>query len=159
MRLRPECSVSYPMMLEYYESLFNGDLGFDLAAEFHEDTRLGPLYISDTTGQIGWGERPNIGWPPPGDLAAEEAFSVYDHPPVWIFRKSDRYTSENTRALLESVDLSQVVVQNPLEATQARNGLMLSEVERANQQAGGTFREVFNVDGTLSKHPWLAALT
>ncbi len=154
----PRMPMTYPLMMKYYESLFNGALGFELVAQFHEDTRLGPLYISDTTAQIGWGERPSIGWPPPGELAAEEAFSVYDHPPVWIFRKTDAYDSAATRALLERVDLSNVVVQNPLEATQARNGLMMSDYERGLQEAGGTFSEVFAIDGALSRNPWLAAV-
>ncbi|MCL4805834.1 MAG: glycosyltransferase family 39 protein [Anaerolineae bacterium] len=154
----PRMPLTYPLMMKYYESLFNGALGFDLVAQFNEDTRLGPLYISDTTAQLGWGEQPAIGWPPPGELAAEEAFSVYDHPPVWIFRKNDRYDSQAARALLESVDLSNVIVQNPLEATEARNGLMLSATDAAAQQAGGTFSEVFNIDGALSQRPWLGAL-
>ena len=89
--------------------------------------QIGPLYISDTTGQIGWGEMPEIGWPPPGDLAAEEAFSVYDHPPVWIFAKTEAYSRENTVAILGEVDLSQTVFMNPGQATDAPNGLMLSE--------------------------------
>src|SRR5690606_8605244 len=143
--------------MKYYESLFNGALGFELVAQFHEDTRLGPLHISDTTAQISWGEPPEMGWPPPGELAAEEAFSVYDHPPVWSLRKTEAYDPARTRALLESVDLSNVIVQNPLEATQARDGLMLSEYERSLQEAGGTYSEVFDIDGILSQNPWLAA--
>ena len=154
----PRMPLTYPLMMKYYESLFNGVLGFELVAQFHEDTRLGPLYISDTTAQIGWGEQPSIGWPPPGELAAEEAFSVYDHPPVWIFRKTDAYDPAATRALLERVDLSNVIAQNPLEATQARNGLMLSNYERSLQEAGGTYSEIFDIDGLLSRNPWLAAV-
>ena len=154
----PRMPLTYPLMMKYYESLFNGALGFELVAQFHEDTRLGPLYISDTTAQIGWGERPSIGWPPPGEMAAEEAFSVYDHPPVWIFRKTDAYDPAATWALLERVDLSNVIAQNPLEATQARNGLMLSDYERSLQEAGGTYSEVFAIDGLLSRTPWLGAV-
>lgn len=156
---QPRNALTYPLMIAYYRSLFDGSLGFELAAEFHEDTWLGPLYISDTAGRLGWGARPNIGWPPPNEWAAEEAFSVYDHPPVWIFRKTAAYDPERTRALLEQVDLSQVVVQNPLEATRARNGMMLTDAEQAAQAAGGTFREVFNLDGTVARHSWLAAVT
>ncbi len=154
----PRIPQTYPMMMKYYEALFSGELGFDRVAEFHEDTWLGPLYISDTTGQLGWGERPNIGWPPPGDLAAEEAFSVYDHPPVWIFAKSDRYSSENTRRVLESVDLSNVVVMTPRQVAEAKGDMMLPAADRATQQAGGTFAEVFAIDGLLSTRPWLGAV-
>jgi YYY domain-containing protein len=154
----PRMALTYPMMLRYYEGLFNGELGFDLVAQFHGNTRLGPLYVSDTSAQVSWGQPPAIGWPPPGELAAEEAFSVYDHPPVWIFAKNANYSPENTRQVLESVDLSQVRVMNPLEATRATNGMMLSAADWATQRAGGTFSEVFAIDGVLSRNPWLAAV-
>ena len=154
----PRMPLTYPLMMKYYESLFNGALGFELAGQFHGDTRLGPLHISDTSAQVSWGEPPDIGWPPPGELAAEEAFSVYDHPPVWIFRKTEAYDPARTRALLESVDLSNVIVQNPLEATQAKNGLLLSDYERSLQQSGGTYSDVFAIDGVLARYPWLAAV-
>ena len=154
----PRMPQTYPLMMKYYESLFDGSLGFELVSQFHEDTRLGPLTISDTSAQIGWGRPPDIGWPPPSELAAEEAFSVYDHPPVWIFRKTDAYDADRARALLEQVDLSNVIVQNPLEATQAKDGLMLSEYERSLQESGGTYTDVFDIDGLLSRTPWLAAV-
>ena len=148
----PRQALTYPLMIRYYEALFNGELGFDLVAEFHGDIEIGPLYVSDTTGQVGWGEQPNIGWPPPNEFAAEEAFSVYDHPPVWIFEKRDDFDKDQLAVLLSEVDLSRVVVQNPLEATNSPNGLMLTEERAAIQQEGGTFSELFNVDGLLSNN-------
>ncbi len=154
----PRLALTFPMTVRYYESLFSGELGFDLVAQFHGDIHVGPLYISDTGGRLRWRELPQIGWPPPGDLAAEEAFSVYDHPPVWIFAKSDRYSAENAERILGSVDLSQVVVMNPLEATRARNGLMLSSEAAELQQAGGTFSELFNPDSLLNRSPAVAAI-
>ncbi|MCB8928971.1 MAG: hypothetical protein H6652_25480 [Ardenticatenaceae bacterium] len=153
----PRLPLTYPMTTRYYEALFNGELGFDLVAEFHAPLQIGPLYISDTTGQVGWGEMPEIGWPPPGDLAAEEAFSVYDHPPVWIFAKTEAYSRENTATILGEVDLSQAVFMNPGQATEAVNGLMLSETAAATQRANGTFSNIFNPDGALSQNSGLAA--
>jgi YYY domain-containing protein len=154
----PRLPLSFPLMMRYYEALFSGELGFDLVGEFHADLNIGPLYISDTGAALGWGAPPSIGWPPPGPLAAEEAFSVYDHPPVWIFAKSDRYSPERARQILGAVDLSEVIFMTPGQATQARNGLMLSDAARARQRAGGTFSEQFAVDGLLSQQPWLAAV-
>jgi YYY domain-containing protein len=154
----PRLPLTYPMTTRYFEALFNGELGFDLVAEFHADLHIGPLYISDTGGKLGWGAPPTIGWPPPGEHAAEEAFSVYDHPPVWIFRKTERYDPTVVSQILGEIDLNQVVFTNPGQATQARNGLVLSSEEVARQQAGGTFRELFNPDGVLSQNPWLAAV-
>ncbi|MCP4427302.1 MAG: hypothetical protein GY803_22670 [Chloroflexi bacterium] len=155
----PRLPLNYPLNIRYYEGLFDGSLGFELVAQFHADFRIGPLYISDTGGKIGWNEPPDVGWPPPNELAAEEAFSVYDHPPVWIFAKTDRYSHENAVRTLGAVDLSQATNMNPAEATQSPNGLMLSPTQQAVQQANGTFSEIFNVDGFLSQHPgWTAVV-
>lgn len=154
----PRLPLTYPLNIAYYEALFNGELGFELVAEFHADLHVGPLYISDTGGEITWGEPPQIGWPPPNELAAEEAFSVYDHPPVWIFRKTDAYSNERARDVLGTVDLDRVVVQSPGEATQAPNGLLLSTREWVVQRAHGTFGQVFNLDGLLNRIPALGAV-
>ncbi|MCB8944768.1 MAG: glycosyltransferase family 39 protein [Ardenticatenaceae bacterium] len=154
----PRIPLTYPLMIRYYEALFSGELGFELVHQEHADFHIGPLYISDTSGQISWGEPPDVGWPPPGDLAAEEAFSVYDHPPVWIFKKTAAYSHENTVRILGAVDLSHVIIMNPSEATRSPNGLMLTEAELATQRANGTFSELFNPDGLLSSHPALAAV-
>lgn len=154
----PRLPLTYPLMIRYYESLFSGELGFELVHQEHAPLRIGPLHISDTSGQISWGEPPSVGWPPPGDLAAEEAFSVYDHPPVWIFAKTTAYTPENAERILGAVDLSNVVVMNPLEATQAPNGLLLPENVEAVQRANGTFSRIFDLDGVLSQNPALAAV-
>lgn len=55
----------YPLMVRFYRQLFAGRLGYTLAASFTSDPRL-------------FGVRLN-------DIGAEEAFSVYDHPPVRIY--------------------------------------------------------------------------
>ena len=154
----PRIPLTYPLMMRYYEALFSGELGFQLVHQEHADFHIGPLYISDTSGQIGWGAPPEQGWPPPGDLAAEEAFSVYDHPPVWIFKKTTNYSHENTVRLLGAVDLSHIIIMNPSEATQSPNGLMLTDEAFATQRANGTFSDLFDPDGLLSRSPTLAAL-
>jgi YYY domain-containing protein len=154
----PRIPLSYPLMIRYYEALFSGELGFKLAHQAHADLRVGPLYISDTAGRVRWGEPPVVGWPPPGDLAAEEAFSVYDHPPVWIFAKTDAYSPERARQVLGAVELVNVIFMTPGQASQAPNGLMLAEAQAAVQRAGGTFSRIFAVEGPLSRNPGLAAL-
>jgi YYY domain-containing protein len=154
----PRLPLTYPMTTRYYDALFNGELGFELVSQFHADLHIGPLYISDVGGEFSWGEPPEIGWPPPGDLAVEEAFSVYDHPPVWLFRKTENYNQEQVRQVLGEVDLSQVTFMTPGQATQAPNGLMLSEAEFEVQRANGTFSNIFNVDGLLARSPALAAV-
>jgi YYY domain-containing protein len=154
----PRLPLTYPLTTRYYGALFNGELGFEMVGQFHADLHVGPLYISDVGGAFRWGKPPEVGWPPPGELAAEEAFSVYDHPPVWLFAKSADYSPEVVQQSLGSVDLSQVIIMTPGQATAAPNGLMLPTEEQARQQAGGTFADVVNPDGLLSQNPWLAAV-
>ncbi len=155
----PRMPIMFPMTIEYFESLFNGDLGFEMVQQTHADMNIGPLYISDTGGSVHWGSPPAVGWPPPPDFtAAEEAFSVYDHPPVWIFQKSDTYSSDATRDLLGSVDLSAVSGMNPGQATKAGDGLVMTSSEFAAQQAGGTFSELFNPDGLLNNNAPVAVI-
>ncbi|MCL4263873.1 MAG: glycosyltransferase family 39 protein [Anaerolineae bacterium] len=154
----PRLPLTYPLMIRYYEALFNGELGFELVKEQHADLHIGPLYISDTAGKISWGKPPNVGWPPPGDLAAEEAFSVYDHPPVWIFHKTADYDRDKMVQLLGAVDLTQQMFQTPGQATRTPNALFLSPAVLAVQRANGTFSELFNLDGVLNQNPTLAAV-
>ena len=154
----PRLPLKYPLMMRYYEALFSGELGFKLIHQEQANLHIGSLYISETSAQLGWGQPPIEGWPPPGALAAEEAFSVYDHPPVWIFVKTDSYSHDNTLQILGSVNLDQSVDSNPLTATQAPNGLLLPKNVQAVQQANGTFSEIFNIDGVLSQNPTLAAI-
>ncbi len=87
----PRLPERYPLTIAYYRSLlgcpperqiewcyavaqpghFQGDLGFELVQVFQSDPSIGPLRINDQF--------------------AEEAFTVYDHPKVLVFRKTDDY--------------------------------------------------------------------
>ncbi len=104
-------------------------------------------------------EPPEVGWPPPGDLGAEEAFSVYDHPPVWIFQKTDDYIPGQDGRYFECCGLE------PGRANESSGGDSGAQTAcyyparaQAVQQANGTFSSVFNVDGLLSQQPALAAV-
>ncbi|MCK5375605.1 MAG: glycosyltransferase family 39 protein, partial [Acidobacteria bacterium] len=87
----PRIPERYPLVTTYYRHLVGcpveqsvvscfiaaepgdvgGDLGFELAATFTSPPSLGPLVVNDQR--------------------ADEAFTVYDHPKVLIFRKSPDY--------------------------------------------------------------------
>jgi hypothetical protein len=105
----------YPMTIEYYRALFDGRLGFDLVAHFQAPFVIGPLEISDVGGTWAWGEAPPLPVFNFNFFAAEEAFSVYDHPPVWVFRKRSDFDLETVREILESIDLSQVEIVAPVD--------------------------------------------
>ncbi|MGH2517558.1 MAG: hypothetical protein ACRDHP_18055, partial [Ktedonobacterales bacterium] len=63
----PKLPDRYPMTTRYYALLFEGKLGFTLAAQFQNAPNLFGVTI--------------------GDSGADESYSVYDHPPVWLFVK------------------------------------------------------------------------
>ncbi len=108
--------LTYPMTLDYYEALFDGSLGFKLAAEFQRPFQIGPLVISDLAGSVSWNEEPKLPVRNLSIWSAEEAFSIYDHPPVWIFKKSADFDLEAAKVILDRADLSKVVVQGPTNA-------------------------------------------
>ena len=105
------------MTLEYYRALFDGSLGFDLVAFFDAPIRIGPLYVSDLVGEAALNHPPELPLFNLNPLAAEEAFSVYDHPPVWIFKKRPDFSLPVVQQMLEKADLSKVVIQSPRDAT------------------------------------------
>jgi hypothetical protein len=107
---------TYPMTMEYYRALFDGRLGFTLAAHFQAPMKLGPVQVSDVGGTWAWGAAPVLPLFNGSPLAAEEAFSVYDHPPVWIFKKTAAFDLARARAVLDAVDLAQVIIQSPRDA-------------------------------------------
>jgi hypothetical protein len=108
---------TYPMTMEYYRGLFGGQLGFELVASFSSPLRIGPLVISDLGGTIAWNKIPPLPLFNHSQLAAEEAFSVYDHPPVWIFKKRADYDQEAVKKYFEAIDLSKVVIESPRDAS------------------------------------------
>jgi YYY domain-containing protein len=70
----------FPMSRAYYAALFDGRLGFELAADFTSYPSLGPVAFPDDR--------------------AEEQFTVYDHPRVLLFRRTDRFSAERARQIL-----------------------------------------------------------
>lgn len=107
---------TYPMTLRYYEALFDGTLGFTLDASFSRPFRLGSFYVSDLIGEAGFGDAPELPIYNLRLLSAEEAFSVYDHPPVWIFKKNADFDLAEAADILNEADLSTIVVQGPRDA-------------------------------------------
>ncbi|NJL92922.1 MAG: hypothetical protein HC915_03970 [Anaerolineae bacterium] len=75
----------WPLTERYYEALFGGELGFELALEWTSYPRLGPLewknQVLPTDDLPGW----------LNEFEVEEAFTVYDHPAVFVFRKTPDY--------------------------------------------------------------------
>ena len=112
--------------------MFHGKLGFDLVAVFESYPTIGPITINDQS--------------------AEEAFTFYDHPKVFIFKKSADYNPQQVASLLGAVDLSNVVHLTPREAGSYKS-MMLPEDRLAQQRAGGTWSNLFSYDWLQNKYP------
>lgn len=117
--------------------MYEGRLGFELEAVFTSYPTLGPLVINDQS--------------------AEEAFTFYDHPKVLIFKKTAGFNTENLRAILSTVDLTQVVQLTPKQFSDFKN-LMLPESRVASQRAGGTWSDLFDYDWLQNKYPLVGVL-
>jgi len=121
--------------------MFEGTLGFELVETFQSDPSLGSLSFNTQF--------------------AEEAFTVYDHPKVLIFQKTDAYDPVQMREILRSVDLSKVVYFTPGDAANyhgpepdqvddPRYTLNLSEERLVEQRQGGTWVDLFDRGSLLN---------
>jgi YYY domain-containing protein len=149
----------YPLTTEYYRQLigcpagediihcyrvaepgmYQGNLGFELAAVFTSYPTLGSFSINDQP--------------------AEEAFTFYDHPKVLVFKKSANYDPAKTQAILSAVDLTRMVRLTPRQAnTYEYKDLMLPAKSLAEQQAGGTWSDLFNYNALQNRYPGLGLI-
>lgn len=154
----PRLPERFPMTTVYYRNLlgcpaeesiqacyiraqpgmYQGNLGFELIKVFQSDPSIGPLRINDQ-------------W-------AEEAFTVYDHPKVLIFKKNASYDAQKVAAILGAVDLSKVVHVTPKRAGSYPANLLLPLSRWAEQQSGGTWSELFNTQALHNRFPVLAVI-
>jgi hypothetical protein len=75
----PRLPWRYPVQIRFYELLFSGQLGFQLAHSETNYPRLGDIIINDDH--------------------ADESFTVYDHPKVLIFTRTRVLSAPELRAL------------------------------------------------------------
>ena len=104
--------------------MFQGDLGFELVAVFQSDPSLGPININDQF--------------------AEEAFTVYDHPKVLVFKKTADYSSAQARSILSEANFNEMVRITPKKAAFHPANLKNTEVQEDVQSEGGTWSQLFN---------------
>ncbi len=154
----PRLAMRYPFTTAYYKALFDGSLGFELAAEFVSYPTLGPCQFPDQeipfaliTAQYSNAQPCSIPYPP-----AEEAYSVYDHPTVLIFRKTATYSRANIEKALPESLLDNVQWMTPLEATRNKgkatgSTLVMDDRTKNDQVDGGTWSELFNRDALQNR--------
>jgi YYY domain-containing protein len=158
----PRLPMRYPMTTEYYRALFQGQLGFTKVAEFDSYPNIGPFWSPDQESTQALGipnpfdrvaRRTNVPLPP-----AEEAFSVYDHPRVVIYRKTADFSPEKVAQILGQIDLSQTVQLLPKQATAAPTTLMLNQQDWSQQQQSGTWSQLYDRASPLNRFPVLGIL-
>ncbi len=145
----------YPLSLAYYRALlgcppekdhfwcyaeakpgmFTSELGYELVAVFESPVTIGPFTFNTQF--------------------AEEAFSVYDHPKVMIFKKTTQYSPQKTSAVLNAVDLNQVIHLTPKKAGSNPADLMMPAERWLRQLTGGTWSELFSYDNLINRFPAL----
>ena len=125
--------------------VFKGKLGFDLIQVFQSDPNIDGLKINDQF--------------------SEEAFTVYDHPKVLIFKKTNEFSPDKVHSLLSKVDLSKIINLSPAQANKTPGILNLTPEQEEIQTNGGTWSDIFNPNSWVNKYPlfglviWYIALT
>lgn len=154
----------WPLTNAFYAALFDGELGFTLERTFEETFELGPLRVSDqylpTYSAPAW----------LNEFEAEEAFHVYDHPTVFVFRKNEDYNHTRVEEMLTSVSLNRadfglygyndptitnIRAISSLEADEMPTQLMMPPDMREIQYANGTWSARFNRDSFINAYPIL----
>ncbi len=154
----------YPLTVAYYQALFDGSLGFELAAEFVSFPSLGNCQFDDQeapfripAARYTTARSCSIPFP-----AAEEAFSVYDHPRVLIFAKTKAYSRERAEALLPLSLTENAVWMTPRQATRQSGSdgvpLLMDAATRDMQESGGTWSAMFDRNAPQNRYPALAVI-
>lgn len=125
--------VRYPSTIKFFAALDTGQLGFERVATFTSVPRISlfgvQLWRLD-------------------DSSAEEAFSVYDHPEVRIWKRVRDLSAGELLRVLDPAAASTAIHVSPQKAT--ANGLMLFAEEVAANETVGTYNDDFDVEGS----PW-----
>ncbi len=152
----------FPMTNRYYEALMSGELGYELAADFNRFAQLGPFVFNDqempqrlarTANTQGTPPAIEVPYPP-----AEEAFSVYDHPRVLIFKKTPAYSRANAESILGVYDLTRTLKRTAFQYTKTPGGLLLDAKTLDAQRVSGTWSELYPRSSPLNQSQPLAVL-
>lgn len=146
----------YPLTTQFYKSLlgcpneqdiywcysvakpglFKGELGFELIKVFESYPSLGEFKINDQF--------------------SEEAFTVYDHPKVLIFKKSKNYEPTQVLNILSAIDLSKVLSLTPAKVPDYPANLELPPQKLTINSQGGTWADLFKRDSIVNSSPLLS---
>jgi YYY domain-containing protein len=89
---------------------------------------------------------------------AEEAFTVYDHPKVMVFKKTADFDLNAVVDTLYRVDLDKIQSMTPEDAEKYKGDLMLSDEQFTRMQSKGTWSALFDYEALQNKYPFLGVL-
>lgn len=127
----PRMPDRYPMTTAYYEALVSGELGFELVADFQSPPELFGIELDDR--------------------GAEEALTVYDHPYVRIFEKTDQWSTNDAWYLLDDALGDGGVARRMIDLPQSN--LLFSEADWVAYANSGTWSDMFDPDGIANTLP------
>jgi YYY domain-containing protein len=128
--------MRYPALTRYYHYLFDGELGFQQVADITSYPTLFGISIPDQ--------------------GAEEAFSVYDHPRVLIFKKTDAYSRANAERLIAGNMAWDEVYKLPTpRGSRVPTALRLTDAQWPSFRDAGTWAALFDPASLASQLPWL----
>jgi len=90
---------------------------------------------------------------------AEEAFTVYDHPKVLIFKKQTDFNIEQVINVLNEINLEEVINLSPAEADKHAGKLLLTEARFQKQKESGTWAELFDFESKINSTPFLTVFS
>ena len=129
----PRVPAEYPGTSKYYSALFSGNLGFELVANFENSPSLFGIDFIDANG--------------------EETFTVYDHPRVTIWSKTDRWSRNEASRILNPFHAIHAPNLEPKDANS--NALLLRPSETAALQNDLTFHDTFSQRNYLGIPAWI----
>jgi YYY domain-containing protein len=119
----PRLPARFPLATLYYQALFDGTLGFEKTREFTSFPRIGPVEFSSRN--------------------AEEAFTVYDHPVVMIFRKGPAYSTAKAELILGGIKWKDVVGAPARVAARSPTGLRMPDSNWNRQMNAAGWKTIF----------------
>ncbi|MDO8490622.1 MAG: DUF2298 domain-containing protein, partial [Dehalococcoidia bacterium] len=148
----PRLPERYPMTSRYYQLLFSGQLGFELAdASASYPNLFGVTLVDDTFARPGLPAPAGLdSFLPQSPITlnlgyADESFTVYDHPKVMLFKNVNHLTAAQVQQMLTTG------VPTPTPESQ----LLLSPADAEAQQSGGAWSEIFSRDSLPNQLPVL----
>jgi YYY domain-containing protein len=131
--------MRYPALTRYYHYLFSGELGFEQVADITSYPSLFGITIPDQ--------------------AAEEAWSVYDHPRVLIFQKTSAYSRARAAQLITSEIAWDEIYPLPTAlVSRVPTALRLTDSQWPAYRVAGTWAALFDPSPLVNQMPWLAWL-